>query len=237
MNSCGTLYLVATPIGNLDDITYRAVKVLAGVDFIACEDTRKSGILLKHLGIRKPLLSYRDFNERRVAERIIKRIMTGEDGAVICDAGTPAISDPGFVVARQAIAEGVKLVAIPGATALAAALSVSGLPTDSFIFLGFLPPRAGKRKAILASVADRRETLIFYESPHRLHRLLDELVAVLGNRQAALCRELTKKFEEIIRLDIEKMREQLEGRKLKGEITLVVEGNVRRRKFSDTVDE
>lgn len=237
MNPSGKLYLVATPIGNLDDITYRAVKTLSDVDFIACEDTRKSGILLKHLGLKKPLISYHNFNERQAAERIINRIAAGENAAVICDAGTPAVSDPGFVIVRLATELNVPVVAIPGPAAMVAALEVSGLPTDAFIFYGFLPPKSGKRAKILQSLADRRETLIFYESPHRIGKLLAEIDANIGNRKAALCREMTKKFEEIIRLNVVDMANQLAERTMKGEITLVVEGRTRRAEMEeDTSD-
>lgn len=228
MESCGTLYLVATPIGNLEDITLRAARILSEVDFIACEDTRKSGILLKHLGISKPLISYHNFNERSVAEKIINRVGAGENGAVICDAGSPAISDPGFVVVRSAAAAGIRVEVIPGPAALVAALSISGLPTDAFFFCGFLPPKAGKRRRILESLAERRETLVFYESPHRIAKLVTEIHEVLGNRTIALCREMTKKFEEVIRGTAADVARVLQERSLKGEITLVVEGNVRR---------
>jgi len=234
MNSAGILYLVATPIGNLDDITIRAVKVLSEVDFIACEDTRRSGILLKHLSIKKPLLSYHNYNERQVAERIINRVMAGETAAVICDAGTPGISDPGFIVVREAVKQDICVVAIPGPAAMLTALGASGLPTDAFIFYGFLPPKKGKRRQILESLADRRETLIFYESPHRIHKLLNEIAEHLGNRHTVLCRELTKKFEEIIRGDIDGLQQRLDGKTVKGEITLVVEGNVRRRQNTES---
>ncbi|MFH2056922.1 MAG: 16S rRNA (cytidine(1402)-2'-O)-methyltransferase [bacterium] len=224
----GTLYLVATPIGNLEDITARAARILAEVDFIACEDTRTSGVLLKHLDIRKPLVPYHDFNEGKAADRIIDRVIAGENGAVICDAGSPGISDPGFVVARTAVGRGVNLVPIPGPAAMIAALAVSGLPTDAFTFHGFLPPKSGKRRTILESLADRRETLILYESPHKIKRLLGEVKEVLGNRQIALCRELTKKFEEVMRGTVHQVIEQIGERQPKGEITLVIEGKTRK---------
>jgi 16S rRNA (cytidine1402-2'-O)-methyltransferase len=230
----GTLYLIATPIGNLGDITMRAVETLKQVDFIACEDTRTSGVLLKHLGIKKPLLSYHDYNERQAAERILSRIDGGESGAVICDSGSPAISDPGFVIARAAAERNVPLVPIPGPAALIAALSLSGLPTDAFIFHGFLPPKSGKRKAVLESLADRRETLIFYESPHRIIKLLAEIEEVIGDRQGVLCRELTKKFEEVLRGSISQLHEQLTSRSIKGEITLVVAGKTRKEQKRDS---
>jgi 16S rRNA (cytidine1402-2'-O)-methyltransferase len=227
MATNGTLYLVATPIGNLEDITMRAVRILQEVDLIACEDTRTSGVLLKHYGISKPLVSYHNFNERQASERIIGRILEGQNVAVISDAGTPSISDPGFIIVREAVRQGINVVAIPGPVAMLMALSVSGLPTDAFIFYGFLPQTSGKRRAILESLVDRRETLVFYESPYKIHKLLNEIFEVIGNRQAALCRELTKKFEEIVRGDIETIRETFKEKKIKGEITLVVQGKVR----------
>jgi 16S rRNA (cytidine1402-2'-O)-methyltransferase len=227
MATNGTLYLVATPIGNLEDITMRAVRILQEVDLIACEDTRTSGVLLKHYGVSKPLVSYHNFNERQASERIIGRILEGQNVAVISDAGTPSISDPGFIIVREAVRQGISVVAIPGPAAMIMAVAVSGLPTDAFIFYGFLPQTSGKRRAILESLADRRETLVFYESPYKIHKLLNEIFEVIGNRQAALCRELTKKFEEIVRGDIETIRDKFKEKKIKGEITLVVQGKVR----------
>jgi 16S rRNA (cytidine1402-2'-O)-methyltransferase len=234
MQSTGTLYLVSTPVGNLEDITVRAARILAEVDFIACEDTRKSGILLKHLEIRKPLVSYHEHNEDVSAQRIVKRILNGESAAVISDAGTPAISDPGFSVIRAAVDENIPIVAIPGPAAMLTALSVSGLPTDAFIFCGFLPPKSGKRRRVLESLSDRRETLIFYESPFRIRKLLAEIESTMGDRQVVLCRELTKKFEEVIRMSVQDLSEYLANRTLKGEITLVVEGLVRRKRQTES---
>ncbi len=228
MSTTGTVYLVATPIGNLEDITMRAIRTLQEVDLIACEDTRTSKVLLNHYGITKPLVSYHNFNERQASERIITRILEGQNVAVISDAGTPSISDPGFIIVREAIKQGINVVAIPGPAAMIMALAVSGLPTDAFIFYGFLPQTSGKRRAILESLAERRETLVFYESPYKIHRLLGEIIEVIGNRRAALCREMTKKFEEIIRGDIETIRVQLADKKVKGELTLAVQGKVRK---------
>jgi 16S rRNA (cytidine1402-2'-O)-methyltransferase len=222
-----TLYLVATPLGNLGDITYRAVEVLKSVDLIACEDTRTSRTLLQHYQISKPLVAYHNFNERQASEKIISRIQTGESVAVISDAGTPSISDPGFVIMRAAVEAGIRIEAIPGPAAVVTALALSGLPTDAFIFYGFLPPKAGKRRQIIESLADRRETLVFYESPYKIGKLIALLHEVLGARKVALCRELTKKFEEVIRTDLADLAKQLKDRKLKGEITLVVEGLTR----------
>jgi 16S rRNA (cytidine1402-2'-O)-methyltransferase len=228
MATNGTLYLVATPIGNLEDITMRAVRILQEVDLIACEDTRTSRVLLNHYGINKPVVSYHNFNERQASERIIGRILEGQSVAVISDAGTPSISDPGFIIVREAVRQGINVAAIPGPAAMIMAVAVSGLPTDAFIFYGFLPQTSGKRRAILESLVERRETIVFYESPYKIHKLLDEVFEVIGNRKAALCREMTKKFEEIIRGDVEAIRGQLTGKKVKGELTLVVQGKVRK---------
>jgi 16S rRNA (cytidine1402-2'-O)-methyltransferase len=228
MATNGTLYLVATPIGNLEDITIRAVRILQEVDSIACEDTRTSRVLLNHYGINKPVVSYHNFNERQASERIIGRILEGQNVAVISDAGTPSISDPGFIIVREAVRQEINVVAIPGPAAMIMAVAVSGLPTDAFIFYGFLPQTSGKRRTILESLAERRETMVFYESPYKIHKLLDEVFEVIGNRKAALCRELTKKFEEIIRGDIETIRDKFKEKKIKGEITLVVQGKVRK---------
>ncbi len=206
----------------------RGVRTLQEVDLIACEDTRTSRILLNHYGINKPVVSYHNFNERQASERIIGRILEGQNVAVISDAGTPSISDPGFIIVREAVRQGINVVAIPGPAAMIMAVAVSGLPTDAFIFYGFLPQTSGKRRAILESLVDRRETMVFYESPYKIHKLLDEVFEVIGNRKAALCREMTKKFEEIIRGDIETIRGQLAEKKVKGEITLVVQGKVRK---------
>jgi len=228
MATNGTLYLVATPIGNLEDITMRAVRILQEVDLIACEDTRTSRVLLNRYGINKPVVSYHNFNERQASERIIGRILEGQNVAVISDAGTPSISDPGFIIVREAVRQDINVVAIPGPAAMIMAVAVSGLPTDAFIFYGFLPQTSGKRRAILESLVDRRETMVFYESPYKIHKLLNEVFEVIGNRKAALCREMTKKFEEIIRGDIETIRGQLVEKKVKGELTLVVQGKVRK---------
>lgn len=224
----GTLYIVSTPLGNLGDITYRAVDTLKEVDLIACEDTRTSQTLLNHFGIHRPLVSYHNFNEHKISEKLISRLKDGESIALISDAGTPTISDPGFVIVREAVAQEINVIAIPGPSAVIAALSVSGLPTDAFIFYGFLPQTAGKRRTVIESLADRRETLIFYESPFKIHKLVQLLLELLGQRQAVLCREMTKKFEEVIRGDLKSIHESIANRVLKGEITLLVEGKTRR---------
>lgn len=236
MNTSGTLYIVATPLGNLGDMTYRAVETLRAVDLIACEDTRTSQTLLAHFDIHKPLVSYHNFNEHKITERLIKRLHAGENIALISDAGTPSISDPGFVIVREAIAQGINIVPIPGASAVITALAVSGLATDAFIFYGFLPQTQGKRRTVIESLAERRETLIFYESPFKIHKLIDLLVEILGNRRVVLCRELTKKFEEIMREDLEALKGKIAGRTLKGEITVVIEGKTRKSERGEESD-
>ena len=233
MNTSGTLYMVATPLGNLGDMTYRAVETLRAVDLIACEDTRTSQTLLAHFDIHKPLVSYHNFNEHKITERLIKRLQAGENIALISDAGTPSVSDPGFVIVREAITQGINIVPIPGASAVITALAVSGLATDAFIFYGFLPQTQGKRRTVIESLAERRETLIFYESPFKIHKLIDLLGEILGNRRVVLCRELTKKFEEIMREDLEALKGKIAGRTLKGEITVVIEGKTRKSERGD----
>src|SRR3954466_71023 len=194
----GTLYLVATPIGNLEDITLRAIRTLKECDIVAAEDTRRSGQLLKHLGISKPLLSYFQFNEAKRSEQIIERLRRGEKVALVTDAGSPGISDPGERVVKAAIAAGFRVEAVPGPSALVAALTASGLPTDEFHFIGFLPHKSGQRRNKLASLKDVPGSLVLYESPYRIEKLLAELAEIMPDRQVVLARELTKKFEEFL---------------------------------------
>ncbi|MGH7990754.1 MAG: 16S rRNA (cytidine(1402)-2'-O)-methyltransferase, partial [Limisphaerales bacterium] len=195
----GTLYLVATPIGNLEDITLRALRVLRECDVVAAEDTRRSGSLLKHFGISKPLLSYFQFNEAKRSEEIIERLRRGEKIALVTDAGSPGISDPGERIVKAAIAAGLRVEAIPGACALIAGLTASGLPTGEFHFVGFLPHKSGQRKNKLESLKIVPGTLILYESPYRIEKLLGELNEIFSERDVVLARELTKKFEEFLR--------------------------------------
>ncbi|MGH7954245.1 MAG: 16S rRNA (cytidine(1402)-2'-O)-methyltransferase, partial [Limisphaerales bacterium] len=197
--TAGTLYLVATPIGNLEDITLRALRVLRECDVVAAEDTRRSGSLLKHFGISKPLLSYFQFNEAKRSEEIIGRLRRGEKVALVTDAGSPGISDPGERVVKAAIVAGLRVEAIPGACALIAGLTASGLPTDEFHFVGFLPHKSGQRKNKLESLKIIEGALIFYESPYRIEKLLGELNEIFSEREVVLARELTKKFEEFLR--------------------------------------
>src|SRR5712672_372092 len=194
-----TLYLVATPIGNLEDITLRALRTLKECDVIAAEDTRHTGQLLKHLGISKPLLSYFQFNEARRSEEIIERLRRGQKAALVTDAGSPGISDPGERVVQAARAAGFRVEAVPGPCALVAALTASGLPTDEFHFVGFLPHKSGQRRNQLEALRAVEGTLVFYESPYRIEKLLGELNEVYPARDVVLARELSKKFEEFLR--------------------------------------
>jgi 16S rRNA (cytidine1402-2'-O)-methyltransferase len=218
----GTLYLVATPIGNLEDITLRALRVLRECDAVAAEDTRHSGQLLKHFGISKPLLSYFQFNEAKRSEEIIERLRRGEKIALVTDAGSPGISDPGERVVKAVIAAGLRVEPVPGACALVAALTASSLPTEEFHFVGFLPHKSGQRKNKLESLKPIPGTLIFYESPFRIEKLLNELNEVFPERDIVLGRELTKKFEEFLHGKPAALLEIATKRKLKGEFVVLV---------------
>lgn len=219
-----TLYLVATPIGNLEDITLRALRVLKECDVVAAEDTRHSGQLLKHFGISKPLLSYFQFNEAKRSEEIIERLRRGEKIALVTDAGSPGISDPGERVVKAALQNGFRVEAIPGACALIAALTASGLATDEFHFIGFLPHKSGQRQKQLERLKSFSGTLILYESPYRIEKVLLELNEVFPDRQIVLARELTKKFEEFLRGTPNQLLELLKKRSLKGEFVVLVSG-------------
>lgn len=221
--SPGTLYLVATPIGNLDDITYRAVKVLSSVDLVAAEDTRKTKILLDHYGIVKPMVSYFNYNERQRAPQLIARLSQGESIAVVSDAGTPGISDPAFYLVREALAQSIPIIPIPGASAFISALIVSGLPTDRFVFEGFLPQKKG-RKTKWESLLTESRTIILYESPHRILKTLAEIATYFGDRQVVVARELTKKFEEIVRGPVSLVLEELSKKPTRGEYVVIIEG-------------
>lgn len=220
----GTLYLVATPIGNLEDITHRALRVLGEVEVVACEDTRRTGTLLKHYGIRAKLLSYHEHNERERAAELGALLETGASVALVSDAGTPVISDPGFRLVNEARERGARVVPIPGPAAFVAALTASGLPTDEFFFGGFLPARSTQRRARLAEVRALTCTLIFYEAPHRIAQTLADAREVLGEREAAVARELTKLHEEIVRGRLSDLAERF-GREeaARGEMVLVIE--------------
>jgi 16S rRNA (cytidine1402-2'-O)-methyltransferase len=220
----GTLYIVATPIGNLEDITFRAVRVLGEVDLIAAEDTRHTQILLARHGIHTPLTSYHDHNERAKARELAARLETGTNIALVSDAGTPAISDPGFRLVVEAIRVGARIVPVPGASALTAILSSSGLPTDRFVFEGFLPAKKKQRRERLRAMRDETRTLIFYETPHRLKDSLDDILEILDDREIAVAREVTKMHEEFLRGRVSEIFHQVAEREIKGELTLVIAG-------------
>ena len=222
----GTLYLVATPIGNLEDITLRALRTLKECDVVAAEDTRRTGQLLKHFDISKPLLSYFQFNEAKRSEQIIERLRRGEKVALVTDAGSPGISDPGERVVKAATAAGLRVESVPGPSALVAALTASGLPTEEFHFIGFLPHKSGQRRRELERLKSIAGTLVFYESPYRVGKLLVELNDLFAGRQVVLARELTKKFEEYLRGTPAELLEVLQKRSLKGEFVVLVAGEV-----------
>jgi 16S rRNA (cytidine1402-2'-O)-methyltransferase len=220
----GKLYIVPTPIGNLEDITLRAIRILKEVDLILAEDTRKTGILLKHYEINKPVMPHHKFNEHKSIPSIVNRIKSGETIALVSDAGTPAISDPGFLIARACAEEDVKIECLPGATAFIPALVNSGLPNDRFTFEGFLPQKKGRQKR-LGELAEEQKTMIFYESPHRLLKALNQFAEVFGrDRKASVSRELTKIHEENIRGTLQEIIEYYTTATIKGEIVIVVEG-------------
>lgn len=220
----GTLYLVSTPIGNLKDITLRALEVLNFVDIIACEDTRHSLKLLNHYDIKKPLTSYHKFNELTKCDQIIERLKAGENIALISDAGMPIISDPGYILIQRLIENNLKFEILPGANAALCALIASSFSARDFIFKGFLPRDAGGREKVLKSIKDRTETIIFYEAPHRLLKTLECIKEVLGNRNIAVCRELTKLHEETLRRNIEDTIKHFSENPPKGEFVIVIQG-------------
>ena len=218
----GTLYIIATPIGNLEDITYRAVRILGEVDLIAAEDTRHSLKLLNHFNISKPLTSYFDHNQQFKGERILHTLRQGKNVALISDAGTPCISDPGYNLVRDAVAEQIPVIPIPGACAAITALSGSGLPSDSFTFAGFPPSRQGKRRAFLTEMSALPGTLLLYEAPHRLDNTLHDIREVMGERQVVVARELTKIYEEFIRGTVPELLATIGQDKVRGEVVILI---------------
>ena len=219
-----TLYLVPTPIGNLEDITLRAINVLKEADLILAEDTRTSGKLLQHFGIATPMMSYHMHNEHKVTDRVVERLKAGDNLALISDAGTPGISDPGFLLTRACIEAGVPVVSLPGPTALIPALVNSGLPSDRFCFEGFLPPKKG-RQTRLKELSEEGRTMVFYESPHKLLKTLENFMEFFGSdRPASVSRELTKVFEETVRGTLSEVLEYFRQNPMKGEFVIVVGG-------------
>ena len=220
----GTLYLCATPIGNLEDITRRVLTTLEAVDVIAAEDTRNTLKLLNHFGIRRPMVSYHEHNKYDRAEELIAMLREGKDIAVVTDAGTPAISDPGEVLAARCIEEGIRVTSLPGACALITALTMSGMPARRFCFEGFLPRDKKERARILDELSRETRTMILYEAPHHLRSALEDLLSALGDRRITLCRELTKKYEEAQPTTIAAALDMLERQEARGEYVLVIEG-------------
>ena len=218
------LYIVPTPIGNLEDITLRAVRILKEVDFILAEDTRTSSVLMKHLGVDKPLRSHHKFNEHATVQVVADAIDAGRDVALVSDAGTPGISDPGFLLVRTCVERGIEVETLPGATAFVPALVQSGLPCDRFCFEGFLPQKKGRKKRIEA-LADEERSMIFYESPFRVVKCLEQLAEVLGgDREVSVSREITKKFEQTVRGTLSEVAEHFRQHATKGEFVIVVAG-------------
>jgi 16S rRNA (cytidine1402-2'-O)-methyltransferase len=225
----GKLYLIPTPIGNMGDITERVLEILKEVEIIACEDTRHSGRLLNKLDIHKKLISYHEFNEASRAEQLIKILKQGSSVGVISDAGSPGISDPAYRVVRAAIDNDIPVIPLPGPNSIIPALTASGLPTDRFFFEGFLPNKSGARKTRLTKLIDFPHTLIFFESPHRIIKTLNDILEVFGDRRACVAREITKLHEQFIRGTVSEILEIL-GKSTKGEIVIVVEGSPKRKK-------
>jgi 16S rRNA (cytidine1402-2'-O)-methyltransferase len=217
----GKLYIVSTPIGNLKDITLRAIETLNEVDFILCEDTRVTSVLTKQYNIIKQLISFNAISETKKIPSIIERLQNGQSYALVSDSGTPAISDPGIRLVSEAIKSGIQVITIPGATALIAALTISGLPTDSFTFEGFLPQKKGRQKK-LQQLTEEERTIVLYESSHRIEKLINELVQYFPERYVVVCRELTKKFEETWRGYPSDLKEKLNEKIIKGEFVVVI---------------
>ncbi len=222
----GLLYIVSTPIGNLEDITLRALRVLKEVDLIAAEDTRHTRKLLTHFGISKPLISYWGAKEKTKAQEVLRHLQSGKSVALVTDAGTPGISDPGEVVIKKALEEGIPLVPVPGPSALVTALSVSGLSTREFVFLGFLSANKNARRKKLKELEFETRTMVFYESPHRIVDTLEDILEILGDREIALCHELTKLNEEVLRGRVSEVLESLESKVVAGEYVVVLSGAV-----------
>jgi 16S rRNA (cytidine1402-2'-O)-methyltransferase len=221
----GILYLIATPIGNLEDITLRALKILTKVDFVACEDTRQTKILLQHYNIQAKLLSYYGAREKEKARELMGHLSANRDIALVSDAGMPGISDPGSIIVREAIRGGITVIPIPGPSAGVVALAASGLPTDRFVFEGFLPRKQTERKKRLAALSQERRTIIFYESPKRIKDALHDMRTVMGERRAVIVRELTKVHEEFVRGTVSHIIERIGQGNVRGEIVIIVEGS------------
>jgi len=231
----GILYICGTPIGNLEDITIRALKILKEVKLIAAEDTRHTKKLLIHYQINTKVTSYHEYNKFKKAPYLVEILKNGQDIALVSDAGMPGISDPGYVLINLALNNNIKIIPVPGVSALITALVVSGLPTDKFVFEGFLSRKIKERKRYFKSIENEERTIIFYEAPHRLKRTLKDMLDVWGERKIVIARELTKKYEEIIRGNLSQVITEINTKEIKGEITLVVQGGIKK-KGNDTID-
>jgi 16S rRNA (cytidine1402-2'-O)-methyltransferase len=221
MDKSGTLYVVSTPIGNLKDITLRAIEILKQVDIIAAEDTRRTKILASHYGIKSPLTSYFQHNRIKKTDFLIRLLKEGKDIALVSDAGTPGISDPGFAMIKRALEEGISIIPIPGPSAFLTALSISGLPTNKFIFEGFLSSKSSQRRRRLRELSKEKRTVVIYESPHRLLKILNDILEILGDVDIVCARELTKKFEEIRREKVSKAIEHFSNTRILGEFIII----------------
>lgn len=228
MSEYGKLYIVSTPIGNLEDMTLRALRVLSQVDLVAAEDTRHTGLLLQQYEVHNQLTSYHDHNKEKKAPKLISLLKSGRNIAMVSDAGTPGISDPAFYLVRAAVKEGVEVVPVPGPSALLAALVVSGLPTDRFVFEGYLPQKQSKRLKKLESLKEEERTIVFYESRHRLKQVVEDILNTFGDRQTVLARELTKKFEEVFRGETSEILAHISSRGVRGEVVILVAGKPKR---------
>jgi len=231
----GILYICGTPIGNLEDITLRALKVLKKVKLIAAEDTRHTKKLLNHYQINTKITSYYEYNKFKKAPYLVEILKNGQDIALVSDAGMPGISDPGYVLVNLALKNNIKIIPVPGVSALITALVVSGLPTDKFVFEGFLPRKIKERKRYFKSIENEERTVIFYETPHRLKSALKDMLEIWGDRKIVIARELTKKFEEMIRGNLSQVMTEINTKEIKGEITLVVQGGIKK-KENDATD-
>lgn len=223
------LYIVATPIGNRDDITLRALSILKSVDYVLAEDTRKTGLLLSYYNIKKPLLSFFDHNEKRKIPDVIADLTAGKNIALVSNAGTPCISDPGYALVRECRKQNLAVTASPGASSVITAISLSSLPHDQFLFLGYLPRKASGRRKLLQTFKRLETTLVFFESPYRLTAALEDALSILGNKRIALCRELTKKFEEVIEGTIEEARGRFKLKKPQGEFVVMIDNRTEKR--------
>ena len=224
VDACGCLFIVSTPIGNMDDLSPRALDCLRSVDLIACEDTRHTGLFLSRLGIKKHLVQYHDINETKRTPFILEKLSSGCDVALVCDAGTPGVSDPAYRIIHAAVEHGIPVLSIPGPSSVLAALVVSGLPLDRFVFEGFLPSRGMKRLKSLETLMNEPRTIVLFESPYRIINLLESVLSVLGEREISVSRELTKLFEETVRGSVSSVLEALKRKKPRGEYTVVIRG-------------